>query len=379
MSNLTFMRKSITAILILTLLYSCNDGPAVFNLTTKDFSKNATITISDAKTGEKLKVENIKGQQTFRVNLPKEGYAEIKIEDGNDYRPFWFYLKTGNYNLVINSADNRSIYPFKKTPSPEGEDFIDFYAIKNNLNKPLSDSAIIAKRAVDAADKSNIVKRVDVFADLMERIKTLDLTAIEVFAKKHPNSPNTIFLLDQLGITDLNSTRFEKIFNYMDDNVKNTKHGQKLLEQITRVNKMKPGNTFETIAGETPDGKAFSKDIFKKLNLVFVWTSYNNRCRRENKQLVTLYEKYKGKGVEFIGVSLDDKRNWWVNVIRDDKLTWPQFSDLKGAKSPNASNIGNYNVPHFMMLDKKGKILMSEDISIEMLEEDIIKYLKQQG
>lgn len=373
------MKKTILFLLITIFIYSCNDGPAVFNLTAKNFSKNATITISNAKTGEKLKVENIKGEQTFQVNLPKEGYAEIKIEDGNDFRLFWFYLKTGNYNLVINSADNRAIYPFKKTPSTEGEDFINFYKIKNNLYKPINDSLLLAKRAVDAADKTNITVRVDVFADLMERIKTLDLTAIEAFAKKHPNSPNTVFLLDQLGITDLNSNQFEKIFNYLDDDVKNTKPGKKLLEQITRVNNTKPGNTFAGIAGETPDGKAFSNDILKKLNLVFVWTSYNNRCRTNNKSLIALYEKYKNQGVEFIGVSLDDKRNWWVNVVRDDKLTWPQFSDLKGAKSPNARNIGNYNVPHFMILDKKGKILMSEDISIELLEEDIIKYLKQQG
>ncbi|WP_316737774.1 thioredoxin family protein [Pedobacter aquatilis] len=373
------MKKIFIALLSAILCSSCNDGPAVFNLTAKNFSKNATITISDAKTGEKLKVENIKGKQTFQVNLPKERFAEIKIEDGNDFRPFWFYLKTGNYDLVINAADNRSIYPFKKTPSTEGEDFIDFYAIKNNLNKPLSDSAIIAKRAVDAADTSNIVKRVDVFADLMERIKTLNLTAIETFAKKHPNSPNTVFLLDQLGITDLNSVQFGKIFNYLDEEQQNSKAGKKLFEKITLVEKMKPGNTLESIAGETPAGKAFDKTILRKLNLVLVWTSYNDKCRTNNIKLITLYEKYKSKGVEFIGVSLDNKRNWWVNVIRDDKLTWPQFSDLKGAKSPNARNIGNYNVPHFMILDKNGKILMSEDISVELLEEDIIKYLKQQG
>ncbi|WP_421945240.1 TlpA family protein disulfide reductase [Pedobacter sp.] len=373
------MKKILLAFLLATLFYSCNDGPAVFNLTAKGFSKNATITISNAKTGEKLKVENIKGEQTFQVNLPKEGYAEIKIEDGNDFRPYWFYLKSGSYNLVIDAADNRTTYPFKKTPSSEGEDFIDFYAIKSRLNKPLTDSIMIAKRSVDAADKTNINERVDVLADLMERIETLNLTAIETFSKTHPNSPNTIFLLDQLGVTDLNSTRFGKIFNYLDEDVKNSKPGKKLFEQITRVNNTKPGNTFVGIAGETPDGKAFSKDILKKLNLVFVWTSYNNRCRTNNKSLTALYEKYKSQGVEFIGVSLDSKRNWWVNVIRDDKLTWPQFSDLKGAKSPNAKNIGNYNVPHFMILDKNGKILMSEDISVEILEEDIIKYLKQQS
>ncbi|WP_231458917.1 TlpA disulfide reductase family protein [Pedobacter sp. Leaf132] len=371
------MKKFTLIILALLLLNSCSNDPALFNLNAKNFGKNATISIISTN-GELLKVENIKeNNQTFQVNLPKEGFAALKVENGIDVRDFWFHLTSGTYNLVLNAEDNRTIYPFKKTPSTQGEDFIHFYSIKNKLNKPITDSLLLAKRAVDAADLTNINVRVDVLADLMDRTKTLDLNAIETFAKKHPNSENTIFLLDQLVVTDLNSEKFEKIFSYLSDDVKNSKAGKKLLEQITRVNNSKPGNLFAGIAGETPDGKAFSKEIFKKVNLVFVWTSYNNRCRTNNKALLTLYNKYKNQGVEFIGVSLDSKRNWWVNVIRDDKLSWPQFSDLKGAKSPNAKNIGNYNVPYFMILDKNGKILMSEDISLEMLEADIIKYLRK--
>ncbi|MDN3587465.1 TlpA disulfide reductase family protein [Pedobacter aquatilis] len=374
------MKKILLTLLTAILFYSCNNGPAVFTLTAKNFSKNATVSIISAQNWETLKVENIKeNEQTFQVNLPKEGFAELKIENGMmDERNYWFYLESGKYDLILDGND-KSKYPFKETRNKETNDFTNFYAIKNSLNKPIKDSLRIAQKSVDEANLININERVDVLADLLERDKTLNLSAIEAFAKKHPKSSNTIFLLDQLGVTDLNSVQFGKIFNYLDQEQQNSKAGKKLLEEITLINKMKPGNTFERIAGETPDGKTFSKEIFKKLNLVFVWTSYNHRCRENNKQLRSLYDKYKNQGVEFIGVSLDNKRNWWVNVIRDDKLTWPQFSDLKGAKSPNAKNIGDYKVPYFMLLDKRGKILLSDDLSIDFLEKDIERFLKQQS
>jgi hypothetical protein len=44
--------------------------------------------------------------------------------------------------------------------------------------------------------------------------------------------------------------------------------------------------------------------------------------------LIDLYHKYKAKGFEIFGISVDDKRNNWINALLKDRLTWINTADL---------------------------------------------------
>ena len=52
-------------------------------------------------------------------------------------------------------------------------------------------------------------------------------------------------------------------------------------------------------------------------------------CRREMPNLVEAYKKYRNKGFEIVGVSLDRDAEAWKNGIEKLDITWPQMSDLK--------------------------------------------------
>src|SRR6056297_637729 len=74
-----------------------------------------------------------------------------------------------------------------------------------------------------------------------------------------------------------------------------------------------------------------------KLVLVDFWAAWCNPCRRENPELVKLYNKYhdasftKGAGFEIYSVSLDRNEKAWKQAVEQDKLNWPyQVGDLKG-------------------------------------------------
>lgn len=64
-----------------------------------------------------------------------------------------------------------------------------------------------------------------------------------------------------------------------------------------------------------------------------VWASWCASCRRENPNLVKAYQKYRGKGFEIIGISLDENKEEWLKAIRNDGLKWTQLSDLKSFKN----------------------------------------------
>jgi peroxiredoxin len=73
--------------------------------------------------------------------------------------------------------------------------------------------------------------------------------------------------------------------------------------------------------------------------------------------VVALYNKYKDKGFDIIGVSLDKEKDPWVKAIADDKLTWHHVSDLKFWQNEAAVKYGIQSIPSTILLDKDGKII----------------------
>lgn len=119
------------------------------------------------------------------------------------------------------------------------------------------------------------------------------------------------------------------------------------------------------VGAEAPDftmsdpagGQISLSDYRGKVVLIDFWASWCGPCRRENPNVVKVYEKYKDKGFEIIGVSLDKTKSKWLKAIEKDNLTWPHVSDLKGWQNEVAGLYGVRSIPHTVLLDKDGKII----------------------
>ncbi|HET9057580.1 MAG TPA: TlpA disulfide reductase family protein [Chitinophagaceae bacterium] len=94
-----------------------------------------------------------------------------------------------------------------------------------------------------------------------------------------------------------------------------------------------------------------------KVVLIDFWSSWCVPCRRNNPFLVYLYKKYKSKGLEIYGLSIDEQKSKWLKAIAKDKLTWPQVIDNKGWDAPSAATYGVDAIPANFLLDKTGKII----------------------
>jgi thioredoxin-related protein len=70
-----------------------------------------------------------------------------------------------------------------------------------------------------------------------------------------------------------------------------------------------------------------------------------------------MYNKYKDRDFEIISVSLDKKKDRWLQAIEKDGLEWHHVSDLKGWQNAAAKTYGVRSIPHTVLLDKEGKIL----------------------
>ena len=94
-----------------------------------------------------------------------------------------------------------------------------------------------------------------------------------------------------------------------------------------------------------------------KYVLVDFWASWCGPCRAQIPNIKDCYEKYREKGFEVVGISLDTKQEAWEKCVAEMGIEWPQLSDLKGWES-EACNLYNIRaIPQVLLYDPEGKVV----------------------
>jgi thiol-disulfide isomerase/thioredoxin len=126
-----------------------------------------------------------------------------------------------------------------------------------------------------------------------------------------------------------------------------------------------------TVAGLKGDSIKLSSLKGKVLLLDF-WASWCGPCRISNKHLVKLYSKYKDKGFEILGVSVDDESKAWKKAVSKDKITWMQGIDAGGwdAQAPIKWQVDA--LPASFLINKNGDV-----VAINPEKNDLEKKIKE--
>lgn len=133
---------------------------------------------------------------------------------------------------------------------------------------------------------------------------------------------------------------------------------KKIKEKVEVLKNTSIGGTVAKINLPDKDGKeAALFPLRGKYTLIDFWASWCSPCRRESKTLAELYEKYHDKGFEIYGVSLDDKKDLWLNAIEKDERTWTNVSSLQGFETPITFDYAVTALPAKFIVDKNGEIV----------------------
>jgi thiol-disulfide isomerase/thioredoxin len=380
--------KKITLLALATLaLYSCKETQ-----NTSGFELKGTL-------------QNSKGESIYLEKLSQQGTVIVDsglISDKGDFLLNSFSPTAGFYRLRINNAnfamlvldsaqkvsitgDARDLgNTFKAEGSPDTKLFLEYNALAQN-QKRRTDSLENIFRTAIITQKLDSLTADSLSKELEKPYESMIASYSDVVAKKIKE--NTSSFASIMAIQQLKPEIYMDVYTSLDKGLQqkypnNTDvksfHGmvQQAQMMVARTEATKIGNEAPELLLPMPNDKELALSSLRgKVVLIDFWASWCGPCRKEMPNVKRVYEKYKGKGFEIYGVSLDKDRAAWLEAISKDGLTWPQVSDLKFWQSEAVQIYAIQSIPHTVLISKEGKILASGLRGAE-LEKKLAEVLK---
>lgn len=108
--------------------------------------------------------------------------------------------------------------------------------------------------------------------------------------------------------------------------------------------------------GVDVNGKEMTlRDFRGKYVYIDMWATWCGPCQKELPFLKKLEEKYKGRNIVFVGLSIDQDKAKWADRVKSGALSGTQLYIGKGTKFQSDYRISG--IPRFILLDPNGRIV----------------------
>lgn len=201
---------------------------------------------------------------------------------------------------------------------------------------------------------------------------------IEAYVGKHPASANGPYFYSEFLQFDFETTmqQQEEMLGKFIGAAKQSKYYTTMLNDLNRKKKLLPGNMAPDFTLKQADGKELKLSSTRgKYVLIDFWASWCVPCRKAIPHLKELYAEYQSKGFEIISLSGDQSDASWKKALEQEKMPWLQVVDnfpVKFSPSVVGSLYEIRFLPFYVLLDKKGKILVysgtEQDVALKLKE-----------
>ena len=183
--------------------------------------------------------------------------------------------------------------------------------------------------------------------------------------------PFAVIISSYFGIDNIDEA--EKVWNQFDPSIRHCYALKQLENLIQRGKNCTVGHeapNFELIT--STGGKIALSSLRGKYVLIDFWASWCGPCRREIPNIKKVYAEFKDKGLQVVGVSIDNSDKAWRKALEEENIDYLQLYDPEGI----TSKLYNYNgIPFIILISPEG-IILEKGLRGENIREKITEYLK---
>jgi len=308
-----------------------------------------------------------------KVDGVTSGYITVEKRPNSIASYFQAVLSPGNLKLVLDNAHiaegvlsgthiqaeaqelNRLRYPVYSQLIKVNEE----YTAKN---------AEYVKAVSSKADEATIKRLHESMLAIKDKSGALSGQArmIDVaFMDKYPGSFVTAYLM-RSSIRQMDYKQAQKRYAALTPEIKNSAIGKVIKKDFDNLAMGSSGAIAYNFTTKELRGDDLSLNNFKgKYVLLDFWASWCIPCRQGNPHLLELYAKYRGIGLEIIGIADNDSSdNAWKNAVTTDQIgVWKHvlrgYSPKKNAEGQVdiSEKFGVVALPTKILIDPTGKIV----------------------
>lgn len=379
------MKKILLLLSVTALMISCNKTGENEYIITGTVAgadgKNVILEKQDEETmGKMIPVDTVKienGKFVIKGTATEPSIHTIKIDS-----------KLGMVDLILEAGeikievDKDTLAKSKVNGTYNNDELTKFKVELQEVQREVQKKAMAFQKVnMDKMTKAQQTKDTAVINQMMKEYKVIQdplSNKYTSYAENNPKSFLTVLITENLFNTqDVDFAKIKKIYNSLTSELKNTKQGKSIKEKLDNYDAVEVGKIAPDFSAPSPDGKVISlKEAKGKVTIIDFWASWCAPCRQENPNVVALYNEFHSKGLNIIGVSLDQEgaAEAWKNAIAADKLTWFHISNLKHWQDPIAKKYNVRSIPATFILDSSGKIV-AKDLRGEELKAKVKELL----
>ncbi len=129
--------------------------------------------------------------------------------------------------------------------------------------------------------------------------------------------------------------------------------------EIARHDLTAAGRPSPDFSASDRSGRTYTlADLRGKYLYIDLWASWCGPCKRELPHLKRLAERFAGREILFLGLSVDNDRSAWEKALDEEQL--PGLQLRLDPSSSFAEDYGVESIPRFILLDKQGHIVQAD-------------------
>lgn len=350
--------KHLLFILTALAILSCNSNNDSYTLEGNaiGFDDGTKIIVNTVVNNQPIAIDTlIINSETFKGEYPKSDELSLNLLQVENVKANILYFPENvNLKATIYKDSIQSSFVSGGTQNDSYKEFTDQLKWFNKIKSEKSELFKQARREQDGI----------LAQDLQAEINNISVEENDYkiqFVSNNPNSLFSVLLLTELvSKKEISGADASKIINNYSPKIAATSGAKSLNTMIQSMKKADVGGVAPNFSAPTPEGETLAlNDMLGKYTIIDFWASWCKPCRRENPNVVKVYNEYHDKGLNIISVSLDKagQKERWLKAIEADQMNWEHVSNLKGWNEPIAKMYNVRSIPATFLLDENGNII----------------------